>query len=102
VSKVHIDDVVNSISDMVQMPYIKTTNESQKIMNDALLAAKCKAEIVTQFPYSNITADNGHVFVTLQASLAQEDTIMNTIHKKLKNIAQIKNIKVSIVPRYEA
>ena len=102
VSKLHVDDVVGSIEGIVKLPYIKKTQESQQIMNDALLASKCKAEIVNQFPYSKITADNGHVLVSLQASLAQEDTIIKTMHEKLKDINEIKSLKISIVLRYEA
>jgi len=102
VSKLHVDDVVDSIENIIHLPYMKTTKESQQIMEDSLLAAKCKAEIVNQFPYSNITADNGHVFVTLQASLTQEDTIITNIHEHLNNINHMRSIKISIVPRYDA
>jgi len=102
VSKVHVDDVVASIAGIAQLSYMKTTKESQQIMHDSFLAAQCKANVVSQFPYSNITADNGHVFVTLQASLTQEDTIIQNIHQNLKNVNEVKSIKISITPRYEA
>ena len=102
VSKIHVDDVVDSVSYIVKLPYMKTTNESPQIMNDALLAAKCKAKIVNQFPYSTITADKGHVSVSLQASLSQEDKIIENIHKILENANEVKSIKINIVPRYEA
>ena len=101
-SKIHDDDVVDSIVSIVQLPYMKTTKESQQLMNDALLAARCKAEIVNQFPYSKITADNGHVFASLQASWSKEDTIIENIHQSLENVKEIKSIKISIMPRYEA
>jgi len=64
IKSITVDDAVNAICRMIESPTFQTTPESQKILDDLLLAAEIKAAVVGIEPMLTVTADNGLVQIS--------------------------------------
>ena len=63
IKNLSVEDAADLICRTVRKPNFKTTPESEKILDDALLAAKVHAALVKKFPKIIVTADNGVVSI---------------------------------------
>lgn len=64
IKTITVDDAVEAICRMIQSPTFRTTPESQKILDNLLLAAEVKAAVVQIEPMLTVTADSGVVQIS--------------------------------------
>lgn len=92
------DDTVDILSDIAKRPHFQTTPESQMVIKDSLLAAKVQTALLDKFPHAQVKSKNEVIWVTIEAPLLRESTIVGQVKDLLKDIEGIKEIKTYVTP----
>ncbi|MDX9962167.1 cytidylate kinase family protein [Desulfobacter postgatei] len=90
IKSLSVEDAADLICATVRKPNFKTTPESEKILDDALLAAKVHAAIIKLSPTSIVTAHDGVVTIG-----DPEASMKNQITEVAENIEGVKKIIVN-------
>jgi len=98
IHKITADDAVDIISHTIGLKDFQTTPESQKAIDDLYLAAEVKAVLMDIGPEIEVSAQDGMVLVRTEAPLSYEQVLVDKIKKKTENIAEIKEIRVNVLP----
>lgn len=96
IHKISANDAVDMICHAAALDDFKATPESQKTMENLVLAAEAKAALVDINSDLRVTADDGLVLVKGEAKLLQEEALVRDIEKALKTIPGIKDYKITI------
>ncbi len=99
----HIDNLrvsegVDVLADIVKYPGFQTTPESKLALKDMHLGAKAYAAIVDKFPAADVTSKDGVVVVRIEALMAQEADLSRQLKELLKDLDDIKEVRVHIIP----
>ena len=98
IRKITVDDAVDIICHTVRLKHFQTTPQSQKAMDDLLLACEVRAILIDLKPDIEVSADNGIVLVRTQIPLPQEEYLVHEIQRVAKPIPGVKEIHVNVVP----
>ena len=97
IKNLSVKDAADLICSTVQKPNFKTTPESQKIINDALLAAKVHAALVKLSPKSIVTADDGVVRIGDQDGVLDiKADASNEIKRVAESVEGVKEVLISL------
>jgi len=94
-----VDDAVDVICDTARLPRFQTTSQSQKVLEDRLLAAEVKAALVEVKPDIEVSAADGIVLVSTQAHISQEEHLTRKFREIGEGIPGAQKIGVNIHPR---
>jgi hypothetical protein len=92
-----VRDVVKVLLHTVKLPCFQTTKESQRVLDDLLLASRMQLSLVLQFRDANVTAKDGVAFVSVRANLAEKKKVTARIKEAGKKLG-IKETKVNVIP----
>lgn len=98
IKKITVDDAADIICNTVGLKDFQTTPESQKAMDDLVLAADIKAALIYLKPDIEVSANDGIVHVS---TTVPEDQEMDLVHKMeaiAKGIQGVKEIRVHTRP----
>ena len=98
IRRITVDDAVDIICHTVGLDHFKTTPESQKVVDDLLLAAQVKVKLVAQLPDCTVSSDSGVVYVDLKGDITQEVKLVEEAKTLAKGIAGVKEIRVNLSP----
>jgi cytidylate kinase len=98
VRKITVDDAVDIICYAASLPHFATTPESQRILDDLVLAARVKAAVVTDWPNVKVQAEAGMVQVDTEAPLEQEAEVTERILAAASDVPGVKDVKVRVHP----
>jgi len=90
------DDAVEMIYHIVGLPHFQTTAESQKVLEDHLLAAEVKAALIDIKPDIVVSAKDGKVLVQTKAHISQEEHLANLFREAGGKIPGVKKISVDV------
>jgi hypothetical protein len=99
-----VQDAVKILVDTVKLPSFKTTPESQRILDDLLVAAQVQANLVQEYPTSKVSCRDGEVFinvvapVTVVAPLSAEQEAIGRIRVQAMKVPGVKKVNVSVIP----
>jgi hypothetical protein len=96
IRKITVDDAVDIICHTVGLKDFQTTPESQKAMDDLLLASEVKATLINLKPDVEVYSDSGKVSVTTSARLSQEEKLIQDIEGVVKTIPGVKEVTVHV------
>lgn len=99
-SKMSTDDIVEELARILQLPYLQATPESQKQVEQEMLAALVKAAIVGDFPTAEVHCEENIAYVKVEADLRQEEHIVNMIKQETNQIEGVREVRVHVSPRY--
>jgi cytidylate kinase len=89
-----IDDAVVISYFTVKKPCFLTTPESQKILDDKLLAARVYAALVDTVPFTKVIADDGVVFIgNLDSSITTQKRLITDIRNIVEKIEGVKEVR---------
>lgn len=99
----HIDCLeVNGMTDLLyklaKRPCFQTTSESQKKLNDMLIAAKAYLAIVDKYPEAIVKCKDGSVLITVESSLSVEKKLSRNFNNLIKDIDGVKEVKTFVIP----
>ena len=92
-----VDDAVNIIKTMVQLPCFQITGDSQKKINNLALAAQVQTALF-EYPTANVTAKDGRVVITIKSPMDQKKTIIANTENIVKKIPGVKKVDVHFEP----
>ncbi|MEW6674268.1 MAG: cytidylate kinase-like family protein [Thermodesulfobacteriota bacterium] len=98
IKKNTIDDAVDFICQTVAMEDFRTTLESQKAMNDLVLAADIKAALIDIKPDIEVSGTDGIIHVKTTVPQSREEELVRKIDAIGQRIQGIKEIKVHTSP----
>jgi hypothetical protein len=89
------DDAADLICRAVGEDRFRATSESQQAMDDLLLAARIKANLVESRPRVVVTAKEGAVYVSLEGGKASE---ADAIREVVAQIPGVEKVEVNLYP----
>lgn len=100
INQITVDHAVDIICETVKLEEFQTTAESQKLIEDIYLNARVTNAVI-DLPYEfDVCADSGIVVIRVDAPMTAERAIYNELHDKLKDIPDVKEIRLSVVPDF--
>jgi hypothetical protein len=97
IGAITVDDAVNIIKTMVQLPCFQITGDSQKKINNLALAAQVQISLF-EYPTANVTAKDGRVVITIKSPMDQKKTIIANTENIVKKIPGVKKVDVHFEP----
>jgi hypothetical protein len=98
IHRITVDDAVDIICHTVGLDHFKTTPESQKVVDDLLLAAQVKVKLVSHLPDCMVSSDSGVVYVDLKGEISQEVKLVEEVKTLAQDTAGVKDIRVHVSP----
>ena len=95
------DDAVDIICYTARLPHFQTTAQSQKAMEDRLLASEVKAVLIDIKPDIDVSATDGVVLVKTKAHISQEEHLVHNIREVGGKIPGVKSIGVNVHPKQD-
>jgi len=90
-----VDNAVSLICELIRLEDFKTTIESQKVLEDLLLACEVKVALLDVKTDINVSADNGNVVIKTKKYFPQEDRLVHEIRNIGENLPGVKEILVN-------
>jgi cytidylate kinase len=98
IHKITVEDAVGIICHTVGLKRFQTTPESQKEMDDAVLASEVKAALIDLKPDIETSAKNGKVIVHTKAHESQEVKLIEEMEEIAKKVPGVKEVLVDVHP----
>ena len=98
IRKLTIDDAVDIICHTAKLSQFKTTPESQRAIDDLVIAARVKADLVDDDPRCDIRATAGLVNISLHSSSPLKAALEKKINSLPQRVEGVKDVKVHLVP----
>lgn len=98
VGRLTLEDAVDIICDKASHKKFQKTPESEQKIEDLCIAAKAKTAIVDKFPSSEVKSNKAVVYVRIETDLSQEDKVSEEVKDILKQIKEIKEVRVGVIP----
>ncbi len=94
IGKLKVDDAVDLIACSTSLEAFKTTFESQKRMEDLVLAAEVKSALINIKPDVQVTARNGKITVGTSAMLIKEPDTAREVERIARMIPGVKDVEI--------
>jgi cytidylate kinase len=98
IKKITVNDAVDVITHTVGLNHFKTTPESQKVVDDLLLAAKVRISLIDLKPDIEVSAKDGIVFIKTKSAEFQEEELVSNLEEAARSIPGVKDVKVRVSP----
>lgn len=99
IGNMSVDCAVQMICDASQGPCFKTTPESEKALQDRLLASRVKVAVINDWPEVRVSSSDGVVYVDIEAPVAQEEIVRSGIEQLAGTVTGVKEVRVNVRPR---
>lgn len=93
IRKISIDDAVDLIVSTAGLEGFRTTVESLSAVDDLTLAARIKAEIVSNYPTAKVTAQQGAVTISVESELSSGKRSVETVRSLTEMAQRIPGVK---------
>ncbi len=87
-----VEDAVKIILETVKLPSFQTTPESQRILDDLVLAAQIEALLVNEFPRVKVIAKGGEVDIHIVSNLSMSASVA----KEREVIRRVSDIAINL------
>lgn len=91
-----VDDAVNMICNATALEHLQTTSLSQAKLNDLVIAASVKAELVQMVPYATVTSLHGRVKVHFRMHEDWDESMIEAIEKKARAIEGVNTVQIDL------
>jgi cytidylate kinase len=98
IDNLKVSDAVEILTDIAKRPCFQTTQESQRIIKDYYLAAKVRNALFNEIPEFEVKSKNAVIYVRIETDLSLEQDMIDKVKNKLKDIDDIKEIRVNVSP----
>jgi cytidylate kinase len=98
IKTITVDDAVEILIQTIKKPSFQTTPESQKILNDLLLAAQVQAVVVNAYSTAKVIAREGNIFISnVETNLLMERGAIAEVTNMVRKIPGVKEVTVNTV-----
>lgn len=98
IHKLTVDDAVDIICDAANLPHFRATDQSQKALDNLVLAARVQSELILEYPRVEVSADDGKVVIHTEAPIVQVKELSERISPIVRKIPGVKDVEVSVRP----
>jgi len=91
-----VDETVRLIAENVQKKALETTTESERAMNDFILASRVDIPLVENGYNVNITCDNGDTKISLKEYVIRLESMKEKIKKLVSPVSGVKSVEVTM------
>ncbi len=98
IRKISVDDAVDIICNTARLEDFRTTQESQKILDDLVLASKVKAALIDTCPSVSVTASQGAVYVATHASSGVAQSLADELRPLAEKVPKVKEVRIDVLP----
>jgi cytidylate kinase len=96
IKKLSVNDAADIISETAQSKAFKTTFESQKVMDDLVVASEVKAALIDLKPDVRIVARDGNVIIGTKSTLIKEPALVSKIECIAMGVQGVKGVEVKV------
>jgi len=94
VRKLNVDDVAKLICEAAQLEQFQATRESQKVLDDLVMAARIRARLVHDYPTIRVRADDGCVTVDVKFNQTVEPELTEEIRELVLEMPGVKEVRM--------
>jgi hypothetical protein len=98
IHKISVGDAVDIICHTAGLEHFKTTPESQAVMDDLVLAARVRAELVDTCPSVRVNANHGAVYVGTQAGATVAEQLGDDLRALAEKVPGVKDVTIDVSP----
>jgi cytidylate kinase len=98
IKRISTDDAADIICHTVGLEHFKTTTESQKAIDNRLIAAKVKVALIDLRPDIEVFADDGTISIKTKGSEFGEEELSHKIKEIAKSVPGVKKVEVHFEP----
>ncbi len=96
IKNITVNDAVDIICHTIRLEQFKANPESQKALDNMLIAAKVKAAIIDVKPDIEVLADNGTILIKTKYTKFKDEELINKIKEIAKSIPGVRNIEFDL------
>lgn len=98
IKTITVEDAVEILVEATRKPGFHTTPESQRVLDDLLLAAQVQAIVVNAYSTAKVIARDGNIFISnVETNLLMERGAIAEVTKLAKKVPGIKEVTVNTV-----
>lgn len=94
IKKISIEGAVDIICHTASMPSFQTTPQSQKAMDNLVLACDVKSRLIAVKPDIEVRADDGIIFVKTSVQAARHDAISREIKGIAQSVPGVREVRI--------
>lgn len=98
IRKLTVDDAVNMICHIVGLDHFQTTMESQKALDDLVIAARVRARLIDRCPSVRTKANEGVVYVDTQAGPTVAQELADELRAVAEQVPGVKEVRIDVSP----
>lgn len=98
IKKVTVDDAVDIICHTAKLKNFQATPESQRALDDLVLASEVKAALIDMKPHVEVSAKRGEVFVRTRAPEGEEEELIGRVEEIATRVPGVTQVKVQVIP----
>jgi cytidylate kinase len=98
IHKITANDAVDIISHTVGLEHFNATEESQKILDDLVLAAKVKVRLIDTCPSVRVRAREGTVYVDTEAGPTVAQQLAVELRALAEQVPNVKEVRIDVSP----
>jgi cytidylate kinase len=96
ITKLTVDDAVSIICHTVGLQDFNTTPESQKVLDDLVLASDVKTKLVTTYPNVKVTAREGIIYIDTPSAMTSAPQVGKTLEELARKVPGVKDVRVHV------
>lgn len=98
IDKLTIDNAVNLICEMAQLPQFAATAQSQQAIENLALAAKVRATLIAEYPTCAVICEGGAANISVRASVRMDSRLSDIIKEKAMKVPGVVSASVRLRP----
>jgi hypothetical protein len=98
IHKITVGDAVDIICRTAGLEQFRTTQESQKVMDDLVLAARVRAQLVDTCPSVQVKALDRVVYVGTQAGPTVAEQLADDLRALAEQVPGVKEVRIDVSP----
>jgi cytidylate kinase len=98
IHQITVDDAVDIICQTARSEHFRTTSESQKTLDDLVLAARVRARLIDACPSVRVRAQEGVVYVDSQAGPTVAEQLAEELRVLAEPVSGVKEVRIDVSP----
>lgn len=98
IRSINVDDAVDIICNTVKLKQFQTTSESQKDVEDLLLASQIKVELISRVPDIEVFADRGMIVLSSRSGSFRKEQTLTELSQITRGIPGVSEVKFQALP----
>ncbi len=94
IDRITVEDAADTICGLAGLEPFRTTPESQRMVNDMVLAAEVKIALIDVKPNLEVSAEEGIVYIKTEAPLGKDSDLLQRVGEVAQEVKGLKGIKL--------